>query len=318
VLRVLTYHRIADPNREPILNRVSVSANTATFAQQLLYLLANYRIVSMDEVLRAVQTGVPTPERSVLLTFDDAYRDFGEVAWPILKRYGTPVTLFVPTAFPGDSSQVFWWDRLFASIMSTLHTEVRLAGNALPLRSEKERYRAFHKIVVRIEDMPHDDGIETVAQICAKLHEPRSPAPMVLSWAELRALAREGVTLGAHTRRHTILTKLSPQQVRQEIVGCRQDLQREIGTFAPVFAYPSGRNDDRVVRVLREEGFVLGFTTIDGHNDLTSADPLRLCRTNISLRTSMPIFRLRLLRPVAYLDRWRHRYHRYKDRVIAA
>ena len=41
----------------------------------------------------------------MLLTFDDAYRDFATNAWPTLKRYGLPATLFVPTAYAGERSR---------------------------------------------------------------------------------------------------------------------------------------------------------------------------------------------------------------------
>jgi hypothetical protein len=60
------------------------------------------------------------------------------------------------------------------------------------------------------------------------------------------------------------------------------------------------------VRILREEGIVIAFTVLDGQNDLTVDDPLQLRRTNITPRTSVPIFRLRLQRWASYLDTVRH------------
>ena len=39
---------------------------------------------------------------AVLVTFDDAYADFAEHAWPVLRAHGISPLLFVPTAFPGD------------------------------------------------------------------------------------------------------------------------------------------------------------------------------------------------------------------------
>jgi peptidoglycan/xylan/chitin deacetylase (PgdA/CDA1 family) len=115
------------------------------------------------------------------------------------------------------------------------------------------------------------------------------------------------------------LTQISPKQVREETVGSQQDLRREIGSVLPVFCYPNGDHDELVVSILKEEGFVLAFTTLDGQNDLNSANLLRLCRTNITRRTSLPILRLRLLSLVSYLDKWRHRkkqrQHFYKTRA---
>ncbi|MGH7457229.1 MAG: polysaccharide deacetylase family protein, partial [bacterium] len=127
-----------------------------------------------------------------------------------------------------------------------------------------------------------------------------------LGWEELRQLAKAGVTLGAHTQTHPIMTQIAPAEIRREISGSQKALQREIGAALPIFCYPSGSHDDTVVDILKEEGFVVAFSTLDGHNDLRSADLLRLRRTNITKRTTSLIFRFRLSRLGAHLDRWRH------------
>src|SRR2546427_3135347 len=125
MLRVLTYHRVADPKDGLALNPFLISATPATFARQMRYLAEHYHVVAMEEVLRAVEQGVHLPSRSILLTFDDAYCDFGEIAWPILKRYRLPVTLFVPTAYPDQAARSFWWDRLYRAVAYTSLTELR-------------------------------------------------------------------------------------------------------------------------------------------------------------------------------------------------
>jgi hypothetical protein len=60
-----------------------------------------------------------------------------------------------------------------------------------------------------------------------------------------------------------------------------------------------------VVRILREEGFRLAFTTVRGVNDMQHADRLRLRRINVGRRTNLSIFRARLLPWSLYLNRWR-------------
>ena len=100
------------------------------------------------------------------------------------------------------------------------------------------------------------------------------------------------------------------EQVREESAGSQEDLSREIGHVFPVFCYPDGGHNEEVVDVLREEGFRLAFTTVDGQNNLDDSSLLSLCRTTITTRTSLAIFCLRLLRTVSYLDKWRHRNRR--------
>ena len=78
---------------------------------------------------RRARGGAPLPRGAVLVTFDDAYEDFGDEAWPVLRRHGVPVTLFVPTAFP-DSGRRFWWDRLFARAARRARADARHARRA--------------------------------------------------------------------------------------------------------------------------------------------------------------------------------------------
>ena len=49
------------------------------------------------------------------------------------------------------------------------------------------------------------------------------------------------------------------------------------------------------------------FGSQDGQNDLHTSNPFRLCRTNITRRTSLPIFKFRLTKLGAVVDNWRHR-----------
>jgi peptidoglycan/xylan/chitin deacetylase (PgdA/CDA1 family) len=276
------------------------------FNQQMRHLAKHYNVVSMERVVEAVQKGCPLPRHAVLLTFDDAYRDFGEVAWPILKRYRLPVTLFVPTAYPDQPERRFWWDRLYQAITCT--TRIALASTQLgqiPLGTPAERKACLLKLQNYIKRVPHGEAMALVDRVCDELGNGRADSVSVLSWDELKKLAKEGVTLGAHTRTHPILTQLSPEQAREEIHGSQQDLRRELKNALPIFCYPHGAHNDTVVNLLREEGFEVALTTLRGQNKLSATDPLRLKRTNIGRGTSLPIFRLRLMRLVSYVDRWR-------------
>jgi peptidoglycan/xylan/chitin deacetylase (PgdA/CDA1 family) len=177
----------------------------------------------------------------------------------------------------------------------------------LPLADTNARQNSLRRVQNYIKTIPHQQAMAFVDEICEKLDSPPLAQKSVLSWKELRQLAHEGVALCAHTQTHPIMTQLPRDEVRREVAGSQSDLQREIGEALPIFCYPSGSHDDTVVDVLKEEGFTMAFTTLKGQNDLRTADPLRLRRTNMTRRTTLPIFRLRLLRFGAYLDRWRQK-----------
>jgi peptidoglycan/xylan/chitin deacetylase (PgdA/CDA1 family) len=277
------------------------------FTAQMRHLARRYRVLSVDEVAWAQRAGRPLPARAALVTFDDAYRDVGEIAWPILRRLGLPATVFVPTAYP-DGGLTFWWDRLHRAIRETRRTVLDVAPvGRLPLRDPEARRTALRALQRQVKTMPHADAMRLVDRLCDHLGLAVSPPSAVHGWDELRALAHDGLTVAAHTRTHPALTRLPPQEARAEIRASREDVRREIGTVPAIFAYPFGAHDDRVVELVRAEGFELAVTCLDGHDRIPAAHPLRLCRTNVTPRTSPFLLGLRLSRPGAWVDRLRHR-----------
>ena len=90
-LRVLMYHKVNDLPGNPL------SVPVGVFDEQMAQLreLA-YTVVALDDVLEYYANAAELPSRSVLITFDDGYRDNLENAMDVLRRYGYPAVLFVP------------------------------------------------------------------------------------------------------------------------------------------------------------------------------------------------------------------------------
>lgn len=304
-LRILMYHRVADPAQRPELDPSLVSATPEVFRRQMLHLARRYHAVAIDEVLAAFREGRSLPERAVLLTFDDAYRDFADEVWPILRDLDLPATLFVPTAYPGRPDRAYWWDRLHRIV------EGRSVGeDGAPTRRSGCQPVDPGAIWVRLKGLPHQEAIAMVDRLEAlgsPLAPPSSGPPPVLDWDELRELARDGVTLGAHTQWHAALSQATEESIRQELRGSLEDLRRRVENVPTIISYPYGLHDDRVIRIAREEGFDLGFTCLAGLNRVGKTDPLRLRRTTVTRRMTPSLFRLRMLPWFATVDRWRHR-----------
>jgi peptidoglycan/xylan/chitin deacetylase (PgdA/CDA1 family) len=82
------YHSIS-PRSGPLV------VSPDSFSRQQEHLAREYNVVSLDQVCQATSEGSLLPPRSVLLTFDDGYRDNLEIAKPVLDNYGHPATIFV-------------------------------------------------------------------------------------------------------------------------------------------------------------------------------------------------------------------------------
>ncbi|MEJ2264409.1 MAG: hypothetical protein P8X95_13265 [Anaerolineales bacterium] len=83
LLRVLTYHRVAEPDTYPFLDSNLISATPLAFERQMAYLAANYQILSVADLLEVSQSRRPLPPKALMVTFDDAYCDFADHAWPV-------------------------------------------------------------------------------------------------------------------------------------------------------------------------------------------------------------------------------------------
>lgn len=98
-----------------------------------------------------------------------------------------------------------------------------------------------------------------------------------MSRAELAEAAAHGMTLAAHTRTHPSLPALSRAALREEVAGCRAELEEFAEAVVPQFAYPFGHHDPRVREAVQEAGYQVAYTFLNGR--VTGAeDPLRLPR----------------------------------------
>lgn len=94
---ILTYHSISE-GRSPL------KIAPALFTEQMEWLKANCRVVPLGEVVTALTQKKPLPERTVVLTFDDGFRDFYSSAAPVLRRLGFAATVFLPTGYCGRTN----------------------------------------------------------------------------------------------------------------------------------------------------------------------------------------------------------------------
>jgi peptidoglycan/xylan/chitin deacetylase (PgdA/CDA1 family) len=92
---VLLYHRIGGATRSDIDMPVDL------FERQIRYLRRHCLLVSLDEVAKTPsRKGLEHASRDmVAVTFDDAFSDTYELVYPVLRRYGVPATVYVPTRY---------------------------------------------------------------------------------------------------------------------------------------------------------------------------------------------------------------------------
>lgn len=108
VVPVLTYHKLS---RNGVPDAMTV--READFEAQMRFLRENgHRVIPLDDLFEFLQFRRQIPARSVVITFDDGWRSVYDIAWPILKKYGYPATLFVYTDLIVGSRETLSWEQV--------------------------------------------------------------------------------------------------------------------------------------------------------------------------------------------------------------
>jgi peptidoglycan/xylan/chitin deacetylase (PgdA/CDA1 family) len=102
---VLTYHNFSETKQDVMMVRRS------DFDAQMQFLKDNdYTPITLDELFDFLLYRKEIPEKAVVITFDDGWRGVYDIAYPILKKYGFPATLFVYTDLINGNRKTLDWD----------------------------------------------------------------------------------------------------------------------------------------------------------------------------------------------------------------
>ena len=99
---ILCYHRFGPRSGQ-------LAVTPTAFEAQMDYLARNgYHVIPLSQLTGFLERGEPVPRKSVVLTIDDGYRSTFEVAFPILRKYGFPATVFLYSDFVGAPDAMTW------------------------------------------------------------------------------------------------------------------------------------------------------------------------------------------------------------------
>jgi peptidoglycan/xylan/chitin deacetylase (PgdA/CDA1 family) len=104
---VLSYHHFADKSTD----RTIVSQESFE-AQMRLLKEKGYRVITLDQLFDFMDFTGEVPEKSVVITIDDGWRSTYDIAFPILKKYGFPATLFIYTQLITGGAKTLSWGQV--------------------------------------------------------------------------------------------------------------------------------------------------------------------------------------------------------------
>lgn len=260
-LTVLFFHRVFAAT-DPMMPG---DPTAESFDRMLGWLQSQFRIIGLAEGVQRLGDGT-LPAGCAAVTFDDGYHDNLEIAAPLLQRRGIPATFFIASSFLGGG--IMFNDVVIEAVRRSPRDSVSVPEIDLPslsLESWSSRRAAAGAILRAIKyKRPEERG--RLAAMVAKRCGVDPPTDLMLTLDGLRALAaQDGFEVGAHTHSHPILTSVTNEEARGEIVMGRDRLCELLDRDVHLFAFPNGRwrrdFDERHVRMAREAGFSAAFST---------------------------------------------------------
>ena len=249
---ILTYHRVVDslavyPRGHPFSGLV---VGKREFADQLDFLSRNYEVIALTELVERLERLEDT-RRCVVLTFDDGYLDNLTNALPLLEHFQTPATIFITSGLI-DRVASLWWFEL----------EYLLAGS-------DSLYTLIARYAAELKQRSPTQQTEILVALRGDQRVAFSYDQLMLTWDQVRQLASNKlITLGAHTVRHSVLSKLAQDELRSELLDGRSQLEQQIHKNITLFSYPYGSRSEAGTReydAVTSSGYRAAVTTVEGH-----------------------------------------------------
>lgn len=244
-----------------------------------------FSVLPLDEAVERLYSH-DLPPASVVITVDDGHYDFYSQAYPVLRKYGFPVTLYLSSfytefnhpIFDGFCSYLLWKAR---RSRASAKPEIGL-DRAFDLTAGSGRagaWQAIKQFTMR-EGLDAAEKDRVLRELAAHLelsYEALAAKRILqnLNPSEVSLLAKDGVSIQLHTHRHR--TPRDRELFLREIRDNRDCIRRMTSTDPVHFCYPSGVHDPQFLPWLAEAGVVSATTCDRGLND-SNAHPLVLSR----------------------------------------
>ncbi|HLM61533.1 MAG TPA: polysaccharide deacetylase family protein [Pyrinomonadaceae bacterium] len=265
---ILTYHRFsADAHPSKISAR--------EFAAHLEYLKRHNHVLSLSEAAEHLRNEKSLPPNATVITIDDGYSDAYEVAFPILKQFEMPATLYVVTDFL-DRKCWLWTDLMRYVLTETKKDFLKLEfenGDSIEMKltDVQQRLETANRLNRRLKQMPNtakEAKIEAIAGIL-EVQIPAVPsgefAP--ITWERAREMDANNLSIESHTVSHPILTNINQAELDYELQTSKKRLETALGRTIENFCYPNGTFDAKVSQAVENAGYRCAVTTNYGFNE---------------------------------------------------
>jgi len=292
---ILMYHRFSQ-KPEPFKLQQSV------FENQIKFLKKKYNFISLKhyaEVLNGKRDELP--DNPIVITIDDGYWDNYTYAYPILKKYSVPATIFLATDFISQKSWL-WSNRLEYILKHSKYEKFNFTLDEQETQFNVSSFHDWHKTQLKIFNycttISNKEKDELLEHLARQLHV-EVPDQAVgdfqpLTWEQIREMNANEIDFGSHTCSHPILSNVFAEELIHEIVDSKKEIETKLQVRVDSFCYPNGQLKDineNAIKVLEQSGYSFAVTTVSGHNKICTTNRFLLNRMSVHSQTDKELLK---------------------------
>jgi peptidoglycan/xylan/chitin deacetylase (PgdA/CDA1 family) len=283
-LRIICYHGYSISDESLFSPRTFI--NPDTFQKRMAYLAKKgFTVLDLEEALDLLDNG-KLPPKAVVITIDDGFYSTYSCAWPIMKKYGFPATIYVTSYYAvkeqpifGLAIQYMFWKTDKATI-DTRGLGFHRSG-PIAIGTSREKFQVAGEIIQFGESMAGEaDRVKLSAAIGERLEVDynqisESRILNIVNKEEIKILSEAGIDIQLHTHRHDLPNEKTAAVL--EIRDNRAVLEPIVGKSLIHFCFPGGRWFEEQGAWLEEMG-IKSAATCDSGLTTASANKLELKR----------------------------------------
>lgn len=250
---ILVYHGVVEaPDHSVSLGPIS----THQFAQHLAYFKKNFNVVPQSEIFRMHREGHKPSRKTIAITFDDGYENNYLNAFPLLKQYGFPSTMYIISHCIEDDNMITWYDYLDFVKKDLKVTDI----DTSVIGKERQSNIGGLKNLVKSLNITQRNLLysEIAKQVDIQRYKSLFPREYwkLMNKTQLLELAQSGlVEIAAHSHNHPNLGLIDIADAKEEVVKCKRILEDTIQQHVKAIAYPDGSYTAEVKMACKEAGY---------------------------------------------------------------
>ncbi len=271
---VLLNHRVLDIDDPEMLYSIhGMTITPAVLEAQLNFLRKRFKILSAGRLQELLEKGMPLPRRSVLIAFDDGWRDNYINALPILKAAGVPAIIFITVGLV-ETGDMVWFNKAIMIFKSGKMEPGKIMSIVRSICKDPALPAELPEDIVGFVDMLKPYNIKVINEVLDRLFKESclenngyANYRNILSWDEIAEMKLAGIEFGSHGMSHGILPLLGSEDIKWELAESKRIMEDKLGITIDAFAYPNGDYNPEIIDITREAGYKCAFGTEIGAKD---------------------------------------------------